>query len=677
MSARDMIALDRSAPGRATAFCRWLPPALLPCVMALAASGLAQGAPGAPAPRPAPLATAASTFDVTATVHGPVNSLWVELALKPLPADVGKVGKVFVGAWIPTTATAGSWFLHDGSGWTAWNGGPLRPYRSGTLGGREAVAVLQGLDVRAFPGTGLYMGYGIDGDDMLARGLVKLAHTIDGRTAPTPPAGFTLMSNPTDSAWLSVQGTDGSGVQYFGTRSSAGLPAALRRVEVSAADGGLTRIELDTSLRPLKLRAPNGSVFELSYVGGQQAQVQATSGDGSAQVSATFPLGAGAVPVQAGARPPAPRRRPLQAAAASDWTIQVNRCGMPFDDAEVTYSIQVPGQSLLAGAGMAHGVGGGRYVAPIPTGLKPSLTFENLRAAAESMADTLGTACDLLGLAGNPQLLLASMCPYIGGALTAATGAGGVAIGQACTVVTTAVASYCKVLGEGGVINEPSLAERILAGLKDPKVFQSVITLRADAYVKGRLGSYPAQISDVPANGPHASVLIAVDDGCGDLSTTNYAATRTAAFEDPASPYLRGFGVKGEIAVSADSVVRRYPDEPCCTTWWLAGGREFRVRLGALQVDTALFPYKTTHMGGEYIIHESARFVAVSGVHQCDGMPAGAFTGTEVTLPTGGSCSITFVVNMKETQTRYSSDDVRIESGVYATGLNINVEVNR
>lgn len=664
MRALEFVAVQSSA----VRLDRWLAAALLSCLLLLPLAGRTQGA--------APPATGG--FDVTATAHGPASALWVELALKPLPADVGKAGQVFVGAWIPAPGTSGTWFLYDGRGWTSWTGGPLKPYSSGALAGRVAVAVLQGLDVRAFPGAGLYMGYGVNADDMLARGLVKLGYTIDGTTTPAPVPGFTLMTNPTDSALLSVQAANGTGVQYFGSRTAAGIPDVLRRIEVLAPDGALTRIELDSSLRPTKLRAANGAVFELSYGSGQQAQVQATSGDGAVQVGATFTLGAGARALKAQAKPATVRRKPLAAApAASDWPIQVNNCGMPFDEAELTYTIQVPGRVSQAGAGMAVGMGGGRYLAPIPTGLKPSLAFENLRAAAESLADTLGTACDALSLSGNPELLLAGMCPYIGAALASVSGPGGVAIGQACATVTTAVASYCKVLGEGGVINQPSLTERILAGLKDPKVFQSIISLRADAYVKGRLGSYPVQMADVPANGPYPAALISIDDRCGDLSATNYPATRTATFEDPANTFLRGFGVKGEIAVSAESVVRKFPDEPCCTSWWQVGGREFRVRLGQLQVDTSLFPFKTTSASGNYVIHESARFVAVSGVHQCDGRPEGAFTGLEVTLPGGGSCSVTFVVNMKETQTRYNSEGSKIDTGVYATGLNIHVEVNR
>ena len=82
-------------------------------------------------------------------------------------------------------------------------------------------------------------------------------------------------------------------------------------------------------------------------------------------------------------------------------------------------------------------------------------------------------------------------------------------------------------------------------------------------------------------------------------------------------------------------------------------------------------------MGGRYVIQEAARFVGVSGVHKCDGMPWTEFTGTEITLPVGGTCSVTFAVNMKVTQTTYDSDGVELESGVYATGLSIDTWINR
>jgi hypothetical protein len=646
---------------------------------ALAGTGALRAQITAPRALAAPAAAAAAAnagFDVTAAASGPVTALTLQLALTPVAADVGKAVKVFVAAWLPTPAPVGAWFLYDGRGWVSWTGEALKPCYSGKLSGRLTVPVLQSTDVRPFHGAALFMGYGTDADDMFARDLVKLGYTVDA-PPPAPTPVFTLMTNPTDSALLAVQGADRTQAQYFGTRTAAGIPAALRRIEVTAADGALTRIDLDSSMRPRKLRASNGAVFELGYEAGPQAQVQVTSGDGAVQVSTAFPLGASARSADTPARLNALRVKPLAAAAASDWTIQVNRCGLPYDDAELTYEIYVPGQVTRAGAGMANGMGGGRYVASIPTGLKPSLAFENLRAAAESLADGLGMVCDALSLAGNPQVLLASMCPYIGAALTSVTGPGGVAISQACAAVTAAVTSYCKVLGEGGVINEPSLTEKILQGLKDPKVFQSVINLRADAYVKGMLGTYTAQLNDVPANGPHPAAAISITDRCGDLSTTNYRATGLATIDYAANIHLRGFGIKGEVAVSADSVVRKYPDEPCCSTWWQVGGREFRVRLQQLQVDTSLYPFRKDHLRGEYFIYEAAAFTALTGVHKCDGMPYVEFTGSEVTLPAGRTCTVTFVVNMKETVSHYDSQGALIEGGVYATGLSLNVEFNR
>lgn len=672
-----MDGIDRRVFQRVVArLFRGLARALLPLLMLLAGAVQAQDSrPGRPSP---PAAAATGTFEVSATAIGNATALWVELMLTPQAADVGKPGKIFVGAWIPVPGTEGAWFLYDGRGWTAWTGGALKPYSSGTLAQRFTVPVLQGLDVRAFHGASLYMGYGTDGNDMLARRLVQLAYTIDVSRSPAPAPGITLVTNPTDRAWMSVLGADRTRVQYFGTRDATGIPQALQGIEVASPDGSSTRIELDRKLRPSRLRADNGTVFELSWGAAQQAQVQATSGDGTVQVSTDFPLGAAVKPAQSDAALGLLRRKALATAEGSaDWPIQVYRCGMPYDGADVTYSIFVPGQVTPAGAGMATPMGGGRYVAPIPTGLKPSLAFENLRAAADSMADVLGKACDALGLAGNPHVLLAGMCPYIGASLASVTGPGGVAVAQACTAVTAAVTAYCKVLGEGGVIEAPSLSEKILAGLKDPRVFQSLITLRTDVYVKGKLGTYSAQRTDVPANGPHPSTLVSVEDDCGELSTTNYAANAWAPFDFAPNILLRGYGVKAEVHVGADSVARKYLDEPCCTTYWQVGGKEFRVRLRDLQVDTSLFPFRSNLMGGRYVIQEAARFVGVSGVHKCDGMPWTEFTGTEITLPVGGTCSVTFVVNMKVTQTTYDSDGVELESGVYATGLSIDTWINR
>ena len=121
-----MDGIDRRVFQRVVArLFRGLARALLPLLMLLAGAVQAQDSrPGRPSP---PAAAATGTFEVSATAIGNATALWVELMLTPQAADVGKPGKIFVGAWIPVPGTEGAWFLYDGRGWTAWTGGALKP----------------------------------------------------------------------------------------------------------------------------------------------------------------------------------------------------------------------------------------------------------------------------------------------------------------------------------------------------------------------------------------------------------------------------------------------------------------------------------------------------------------------------------------------------------------------
>ncbi|MEI8158196.1 MAG: DUF1566 domain-containing protein [Burkholderiales bacterium] len=457
-------------------------------------------------------------FDVKARASGATSALTLDLDVKVASADSGKSGSVYLAAGLPTSATSVQWFFNNGSAWSSWSGGTVPAYSTAVLPSSLSLPVLRGNDVRALAGLQLYAGYGTDPSDMLARGHAKLGYVIPGGGATSPGPTVTLMTNPTDSELLSVLATDGTTVNYFGTRDAIGIAQTLNKIQFVSSDGSATWVELDVSSRPKKMRAANGSVFELLYSGTNQASVTATAGDGSAKVTTSFPLGTAVAPTASlAAAASLQRSMPLFAPAqTSDWSIQVNRCGVATDEADVYYSISVPGQVSNAGNGAAVSVGNGKYTASIPTGLKPSLTLENLRSASESIAGVLGNACDVLSFsgAGRPELYLATMCPFIGAALSTVTGPGGVAIGSACTAVSAAVLGYCAVLGESGVYHSASAAERILQGLQDPKVFTSDIGLRADVYVKGLPGAYVIGPSYAPSNGPFPAAAIEINDQC-------------------------------------------------------------------------------------------------------------------------------------------------------------------
>lgn len=123
-----------------------------------------------------------STFDVTAAASGDASALTLSLTLQVNAADVGSQGSIFLGALVPGAAPGGAWFLHDGSGWGPWNDGPLTAHSSGSLPASKTIQLLSNTDVSGLAGTQVFAGYGRSGDEMLARGQVKLGYVIPSST---------------------------------------------------------------------------------------------------------------------------------------------------------------------------------------------------------------------------------------------------------------------------------------------------------------------------------------------------------------------------------------------------------------------------------------------------------------------------------------------------------------
>jgi hypothetical protein len=331
---------------------------------------------------------------------------------------------------------------------------------------------------------------------------------IDARCGGGSQTALTLMTNPTDAELLKAVGADGTQVQYFGGRDAVGKPTGISSVVVAAPNKEVTIIAFDAQSRPVRMVADNGTIFQLAYLDNGEAVVTAIAPDGSTQVNTKFKLNQGALATGFLLSPKAMAAQ----AGTSSINVRVLRCGAGVTDASVVVYMSNPGDILLSWQGPAEPAGGGRYTASLPTNLNPPLNGETLRAAAEGLAGYLGSLCDVLSASGHPEFYLTSMCPAIGAALTTVTGPGGVAIASACTAVGGAVIAYCKVLGEGGVPGQASLAERILNALQDPRVLSGTATFYADAWVPKLLGGNVSPKVDGPASGPFPDLTIDVPD---------------------------------------------------------------------------------------------------------------------------------------------------------------------
>jgi hypothetical protein len=337
---------------------------------------------------------------------------------------------------------------------------------------------------------------------------------INGGSTPTEPE-YTLFTNPTDSQLLSVVGTDGAKVDYFGKRNADGVPLGVDNVIVTSPEGDEVAIAFDDQNRPVRMRVEDGTTFTLTYLADNEIGVSAVSPDGTAQVETSFKGWdtAAAGRFNEGDTVEAANLS-LPAVTAANIGVQVSRCGQAVTDAVVNVYVSRDDAVLFQSwYGLADHVGGGLYEAGLPSNLAPPITGENLLAAAQTLAGWLGNLCTFISTSGNPEVFLVSMCPAIGAALTTVSGPGGVAIGAACLKISAAVLSYCKVLGEGGVPGAPSLAERILGAIKEARDESATkATYKAIAYVPGLLGGDSSEAVTAPAYPPYPLLTINVLD---------------------------------------------------------------------------------------------------------------------------------------------------------------------
>lgn len=118
---------------------------------------------------------ALNQFHLGSAPSGPLEARALRVTLRPVQADVGSIRQVFVAALFD-----GRWFFLTASGWQAWTGGDYPAYRSQALPAELALQVLDGgLDLSGLVGAQIFVGYGIDADDMLRHRRYGPAYTVN------------------------------------------------------------------------------------------------------------------------------------------------------------------------------------------------------------------------------------------------------------------------------------------------------------------------------------------------------------------------------------------------------------------------------------------------------------------------------------------------------------------
>ncbi|MDQ1639460.1 MAG: hypothetical protein QOF62_2799 [Pyrinomonadaceae bacterium] len=104
------------------------------------------------------------------------------------------------------------------------------------------------------------------------------------------PSQVIVVDNKTDPLLLEVIDTDANTIDYFGERDSEGLPTFIYAVRVKSATGDVTTYFFDEQGRPIRIVAPNGVFFEITWQSNTAIAITSTAPNGD-QVDIPFDFG--------------------------------------------------------------------------------------------------------------------------------------------------------------------------------------------------------------------------------------------------------------------------------------------------------------------------------------------------------------------------------------------------
>lgn len=140
------------------------------------------------APALAETGFAATGFSITGAASGGDGNLTLTANVQVAPDDSGKNGDIHVAANV-----YGLLFFKSAAGaWNLWAGGAFpAPAYSGALGSRT-ISVFDGFNLNAYPGVKVYVGYGLDQNDMINNSKFAQIYTVAGtpQVQPAQPPTF-------------------------------------------------------------------------------------------------------------------------------------------------------------------------------------------------------------------------------------------------------------------------------------------------------------------------------------------------------------------------------------------------------------------------------------------------------------------------------------------------------
>ena len=328
------------------------------------------------------------------------------------------------------------------------------------------------------------------------------ACTNGGNGSPVPSSGgppainlppsLTVFSNTSDPRIIEAGTSDGTQIQFFGRKDSAGVAQSVYAIAI-AFQGATTQFDLDTDGLPAVIHASNGSKLFLEWdtvaktavltaqtPGGQnqvstlidfnvpiplmidkaatnaKAKVQSTDAQNLAPRGGRPLTITMARPQESKTQPPLNSSVALLGTSGPEVFTTVTNCGQADDDLQVLTSVFDELSNDLIGTFPCFNIGSGVFQTSIPFG---NLALANDDSNCASIALVLETVCSietLFGATATTQLCLA---------LTAAIDAVNIPAGEAallnsaCAAVTPLIQLYCATAGATPIPGAPSVLD--------------------------------------------------------------------------------------------------------------------------------------------------------------------------------------------------------------------------
>lgn len=378
-----------------------------------------------------------------------------------------------------------------------------------------------------------------------------------GGGVSVPPTGsvnsnFTIMTNSSDPLLATAETSDGRVMEFYGTRDVSGKPSSVDQIFIRSANGDAIQYDLDSTGRPTKIFAVDGTQFLLNWISPTEVALAVISSDGTTQVNTTVDftqasnnaalelasLTATATTTQKDGSTPRGGRRvtlqfsPRQTRAIQSFktvgdqksagisplmgaiqtaqgvgdgtcTVQVTSCELPEENADVYVDVlDDDADRKFLGQFRATRVSAGTYQATIPTDRAPTI---NPSEICQDLAFKLGIICDV---AFTTPGAAAFFCLRLGIVLASTVILAPIAlkITAACSAVTFGFDLYCNTIGGGPVPGAESLVDLLCKAKTLNRTFISDIILQPR--VIGLPNSIVGASATAPGQGPYPNLTV-------------------------------------------------------------------------------------------------------------------------------------------------------------------------